>query len=138
MTKENTTIKAFIEAEKLEMNVSLAARNPYMDKQLPRNFYCTIRQAGRGNPRSMHVYFSQGSAHTNAPTLAEALDCLASDAAGVEHARSFEEWAEEYGYDTDSRKAEKTYRLCVDQASELRALLGHDAYEMLLYHTERL
>jgi len=138
MTKETTTIQAFIEAEQLEMTVSRTARNPHMIEQMPRNFDCTIRQVGRGNPRSMHVYFSQGSAHTKAPTLAEVLDCLASDASGIENALSFEDWANEYGCDTDSRKAEKTYHICQEQAEDLRNLLGRDAYKTLLYHTERL
>lgn len=138
MTKETTTIQAFIAAEQLEMTVSRTARNPHMIEQMPRNFDCTIRQVGRGNPQSMRVHFSQGAAHTKAPTLAEVLSCLASDASGIENACSFEDWAGDYGYDADSRKAEKTYHICQEQAEDLRNLLGHDAYETLLYHTEWL
>jgi hypothetical protein len=72
------------------------------------------------------------------PTLGEVLDCLASDAASVDNARSFEDWASDFGYDTDSRKAKRTYKTCEKQAAKLKALLGDEAYEQLLYHTERL
>lgn len=72
------------------------------------------------------------------PTLADVLDCLALDAAGFDDARDFEDWAAEFGYDTDSRKAEAVYRLCGEQAKELRHVLGATAYSELLYDTERL
>ena len=41
-----------------------------------------------------------------APALHDVLHCLVLDA-GVLDAGSFEEWASEYGYETDSRSAEK-------------------------------
>jgi hypothetical protein len=39
-------------------------------------------------------------------------------------AGGFEDWASNFGYDTDSRKAEATYRACLDNALKLRAALG--------------
>lgn len=109
--------------------------------------YYSIKQYCRGWVRSgfdwrtkpLELYFSQGSAHTEPPTLADVLDCLASDAAGYNQAGGqFEEWCSEYGYDSDSRKAEKTFRAVQQQARDLKALLGNDAYEELLFQTERL
>lgn len=70
------------------------------------------------------------------PVVADVLDCLASDANGIN--QSFEEWASDLGYDTDSRKAERTYQTCQKQARELRQLLGAAAFEELLYRTERM
>jgi len=72
------------------------------------------------------------------PDLACVLDSLASDASSYENARNFDEWASEYGYDTDSRKAEKTYRSVGDQAKELLHLLGREVYEILVWKVERL
>lgn len=43
----------------------------------------------------------------------------------------FEEWAEELGYDTDSRKAESIYRACLEIALKLRAGIGEDAMSEL-------
>lgn len=102
--------------------------------------------------RSFSFYFSQGSTHTQDPTLADVLDCLASDASGYENAivdakqkqswgflrLTFESWASEYGYDTDSRKAEKTFRAIKRQAEQLKRTIDVEAYEELLYNVERL
>ena len=60
------------------------------------------------------------------PTLTDVMGCLCADASGYDSARTFEEWAGEYGYDTDSRKAESTYRTIGEQAKQLRHLLGDD------------
>ena len=138
MDTQTITLDQFITEQQLVMSVRPIKRNPHIQEQMPRNFECTIEFEGRGYHEPLTVYFSQGSAHKKPPTLAEVLDCLASDASGVDNAQSFEDWASEYGYDTDSRKAEATYRICEKQAQELKALLGRDAYTQLLYNTERL
>ncbi len=57
------------------------------------------------------------------PELADVLHSLASDS-DVLDASTFEEWASELGYDTDSRQAEKTYRACLEIALKLRSALG--------------
>lgn len=51
--------------------------------------------------------------------------------ADVLDAGGFEEWASEYGYDADSRKAEKIYRDCLDLALKLRAGLGDEGLRAL-------
>jgi hypothetical protein len=40
------------------------------------------------------------------------------------HDQSFEEWASTFGYDNDSRKAEKIYRLCADRYHEVTKLIS--------------
>lgn len=85
------------------------------------------------------ILFSQGIAIKDPPTVEDVLNCVSSDVAGYENARSFEDWASEYGYDTDSRKAEKIYKEIGKQAEELKALLGDSGiYETLLWNTESL
>jgi len=37
---------------------------------------------------------------------------------------TYEDWADEYGYDRDSRKGEETYRICLEIGLKLRAALG--------------
>ena len=91
--------------------------------------------------RSMSFVFSKGFGHHGArPTAVEVLDCLASEAAGIENASDFEDWAAEYGYEADSRRAERTYKTTVQQAESLRRLLDWDtaAYQALLFDTESL
>lgn len=96
----------------------------------------TLRRSG--TDITMKVPFGMGSAHTAPPTVEQVLDCVASDSAGYENARTFEEWAGEYGYDTDSRRAERTYRQVKKQAVKLCWFLGEVLYKDLLWETERL
>lgn len=93
----------------------------------------------RVNPRSLAAAeYLDAVRNKYRPDLASVLDCLASDASGIENARDFEDWASDYGYDTDSRSAEQTYNTCRGQARALLKLLGREAYEVLLWETERL
>jgi hypothetical protein len=54
------------------------------------------------------------------------LDALVSDAWSYETADSFEDFAAEFGYDEDSRKAEKIYNACGEVAAWLDEFLGGD------------
>jgi hypothetical protein len=62
------------------------------------------------------------------PEAESLLDCLKLDASGPD---TFEEWASEYGYDTDSRQAEATFRACQDNSRRLKSLLGREAFAEL-------
>lgn len=93
------------------------------------HYKCRIQQYRRG----FTLYFSQGSGHTAEPTLADVLSCIADDAAGYENAGSFEDWAAELGFDTDSRKAEKIYRTTKRQSEQLKRVIGADNYAYLIW-----
>ena len=43
----------------------------------------------------------------------------------------------ECGYDTDSIEAKKIYRLVEKEATDLKTFLGKEAYDQLLWETER-
>lgn len=51
--------------------------------------------------------------------------------AGVIDYSSFEEWADDYGYDVDSRKAESTYQACLKIGLALRSGLGDEGLRQL-------
>jgi len=82
----------------------------------------TLRYQGR----QLTVPFFMGSALDREPTAADVLSCLVSDANAVEQARDFEDFCHDFGYDTDSRKAEKIYRQLETQAPKVRRFLGDD------------
>lgn len=48
------------------------------------------------------------------PLLPDVLECLKTDAQSVIDGQSFEEWCQEGGWDTDSRRAEKAYNTSKD------------------------
>jgi len=58
-----------------------------------------------------------------APTAAEIMYCLISEASAIDHP-TYESWASEFGYDEDSRKGEAIYRACLAIGLKLRAALG--------------
>lgn len=62
------------------------------------------------------------------PTLEDVLSCLLMDASSYDDSRNFEDWASDYGYDTDSRTAERAYQTIAEQSKQLRHLLGNDRY----------
>ncbi len=127
-------IAKFIAAYHVRMTVEYADSNPHMaNSETMNHFKCTLKR-GR---RQLSLIFSQGFGIHGEPTAADVLDCLASDANGLDNAGSFEEWANEFGYDTDSRKAERAYHAIERQASALQSLLGAEGYTQLLYGTER-
>ena len=74
--------------------------------------------------------FWTGSARGNPETF-DAAYCILSDASGVENAWDFEDWASNYGWDTDSRKAERIYRACQAVARNVKRLLGDDLAELI-------
>ena len=64
------------------------------------------------------------------PKPAEVLATCCAD--GIEaHEQSYEDWAGTFGYDTDSRKAEKIYSECREQYFKVIAIIGKDNAEKL-------
>lgn len=64
------------------------------------------------------------------PDPLDVLYSLTMDSDVLDYA-GFEYWASEYGYDADSRKAESTYRACLEIALKLRAAIGGAGLESL-------
>jgi hypothetical protein len=132
------TLKQFIAKNKIRMSVAWTDSNPNMsadDKWMAsaRHFSCVLKRGSK----QLTIPFSQGSLIEQEPTAADVLSCLISDSSSVETA-DFEDWCREFGYDTDSRKAEKTYQTCLNQRDKLVSFLGADAFEDLLRNTETL
>ena len=91
--------------------------------------------------RTLETEWRQGLGIETSPTdtPAEVLDALVSDAWSVESARDFDDWALDFGYDTDSRKAFATYEACQRIAEDLATFLGDPAdVEYLATEVERI
>ena len=136
MATDTVTIENLIESNHITLTATRWHENPNMDDSRDMDHWKVTLRFGRAR---MTIYFSKGYGHHGAePTADEVLDCLASDAGGVENSNSFADWCGEYGYDEDSRKAEKTYKACRHNSNRLRSFLGDDLFEQLLWNTERL
>lgn len=67
--------------------------------------------------------YKAGIAHQTIPTAVDIFQALVNDARSVV-GETFETWADNMGYDTDSRKAEETFRACLDTRLWLEAYIG--------------
>jgi hypothetical protein len=97
--------------------------------------YPNLRQWGwvvelRYQGRRMEIPFWQGLGHEKPPTLADVITCLAFDAQSAS-GQTFETWAEDLGYDTDSRKALHIFEEVRDQAARFQQLLGEALFDEL-------
>ena len=128
-------MKQFVNRNRVRIFCDWADDNPNMpDWKDANHFKCTLKMG----KKQMTLYFSQGYGINGEPEAASVLDCLASDANCIDNAQTFVAWASELGYDPDSRKAEKIFKVCEKQAEKLKNFLGDDLYEDLLYNTENL
>jgi hypothetical protein len=78
-----------------------------------------------------YIHFDSGKNAPLAftPALVDVLYCLVSDADALNYT-SFEEWADSFGYEKDSRSAEATYNACIENALKVRQLIDLDAAQI--------
>jgi hypothetical protein len=131
-------IEDFVAACAIKMQceeVDLAADDRFRaaDPWAPGHYRCRLRS----NHRVGRITITLGS-DDGPPELSDVLEVLAADAAVVDEAQSFEDWAIQLGFDPDSRYAERLYRAAQRQACRLRELLGDEYYSRLLWETKRL
>lgn len=160
METDKVTIEQFIERNRISLKADWTDHNPNMaDSENMDHWKVTLARKDAVPRRTasgvdllkniktvarMTLYFSRGYGNEGKdPTAEEVLDCLASDAAGIENAAGlltepdFEDWCSEYGFEADSRKAEQTFKACVHQARRLKTFLGDELYAQLLWDIER-
>lgn len=111
---------------KIRAEVKFGARMPYSEQdewQRGANGYTvTLRYQGRRHTTD----FWTGSAWTREPTAADVLACQITEAGRGE--RSFEEYCDDLGYDSDSRKAHADWEACQATSREMRRFLGAEMY----------
>lgn len=125
------TMQQFIEQHTITLNATRTDRNPDMSDFEGDHWRVTLKRPGR----RMSLFFSKGYGHGGAPpTAEEVLECLRSDA--CTDGDTFEEFCFSLGYDSDSRKAEKSYKAAQRQTDKLRRFLGADLFTDLLQTEE--
>lgn len=91
-----------------------------------------------GPKGEMTLYFTMGSGHRmrlsgstsddregpRPPNVRDVVHALLSDTESINACHDFEDWADEMGFDSDSRSAERTYNICLEQDKKLHRILG--------------
>ena len=141
---QDTNRQAIIDNLGMALEASPAHSNPSMDSDTEMDHWSV--KLTRPHCPSMTLFYSMGTGLRRQPTnhelialhdeeraaglipvkpqLIDILYCLIADSDALDY--TFEEWCDNLGYDTDSRKAEHTFRLCCDQTKQIKRLLGDD------------
>jgi hypothetical protein len=90
-------------------------------------YTCTLMY----NNKQMTIPFFMGSAHTSEPKKTDVIPCLLSDYSIVKSSRHFEDFCDNLGYDSDSRKAEKIYNDTKRQAEKFENMFGEEGIQQL-------
>ncbi len=85
-----------------------------------KGFSAALRNDAEGRARRVPIL----------PKIEDVIYSLLMDASVLD-CGGFEDWAAEFGYETDSRKAEKLYRDCLESALKLRSAIGESALSEL-------
>ena len=121
------TLDEFITQHGIELKeIRRVEENPYMDSDHPMYHYLMTLSMG---DREFCAYLSMGTGWTREPSVSNLLECLILDASGVDRSQSFEDWADEYGYDPDSRKAKRLYKTIEVESLRLKEFFGDDLFE---------
>lgn len=86
-----------------------------------------------GYPARFHHWargFSGDKTQPILPSQIDVIHSLVTDSDVIDY-RNFEEWANEFGYDPDSRSGEKVYNACLQIALGMRAGIGEAGMQTL-------
>lgn len=99
----------------------------------------TLRLTNGGLGTWMTLPWKQGVGITRDPEVVTVFDVMIRDAWGYENADGFEDWAMEYGYNVDSREAERIYGTVKELANDFLDFIGgKPELEKLALKFERL
>lgn len=128
--------KNFVQENKITMSCEQVESNPNInDKNWNANHYKVTFKYGK---KQLTTYFSQGLGHKKDPVIEDVLDSLAMDAYTYINKDTFKDFCSNFGYDEDSRSAEKTYNLILNQSKKLENFLGVELFKKLINEYERL
>lgn len=128
MQTDTVSIAQFVADHGITISSERTSLNHSMPDSRNMDHWKVTLRMGR---KRMTLTFSMGYGHGgHSPEVEDVLDCLASDASSA--GMGFNEFCDEFGYDSDSRSAERTYKALEHQDKRLRNFLGMDLYAALL------
>jgi len=113
--------------EEFEYFTGLGHRKPHASKMAK----ISARSLAKVSKRMLawEQHYKKWPDQPQQPHAADVLHSLIMDASAAE--QTFESWCNEYGYDTDSRKALATYEACQQNADKLRRVFSRDVLAQL-------
>ena len=129
-----TSLQKRIDELGITMDLRVAKTNPYMKDMGPGAHHYRVTLKAPGG-RVLRTPFSTGIGWERDPTVADVLECLLSDAAGIENAEfNLGEWLADYSLDNNSGNHAMFNRV-ENQTRALRDFLGN-YYSAWLWETE--
>ncbi len=120
----------------LTMHVEETDDNPFWGKTEfdavypPTHWKVTLSSDNGAAP--MTIIYSMGNAYKGKePTLYQVLECLHAETL-PDPLMTFEDWADTYGWDSDSRKAEAIFKKCRQNSEHLFALMGAETHSLFM------
>ena len=137
MDETKKAVDNYLSAIQARFSAVYVRKNSTAHSTLPGSFRWSVafQRVGRGASEPVDFDFYMGSAHVGrnkqpkAPSACEVLYCLISDAQAI--GQCFEGWAYERGFDPDSRRAERTYQACREEAQKLARVFTADERKAL-------
>lgn len=111
------------------------------DKYVHNKFLVTVTNTETGEQANFDFYGSYHDYTNNVVELKErdllnSFECFISD--GIAGLDSFESFCDNFGYDQDSRAAEKIYKECIKSAEKLESVIQVDLYDFANELQEKL
>lgn len=108
------TLEYLMQCDRITIDVYEVSERPdnfFDDIAGSRHFQFTIHDGGRNGQTVYTGYYSQGPGITGRPSEVDIFAAVLKDCDNAD--QDFEDWADDLGFDSDSRKAEKIWRQCV-------------------------
>jgi hypothetical protein len=125
--------KQFAEENHIKIRSERIGSRPdgLMDQNM--NHWRVTLQRGR---QRMTLYYSMGYGLSGEPQVGDVLECLALDASMIDSSRGFEDWCRDLGFNEDSRKVWKMYKVTEKDRDKLYYFLGEGLYDELLWNVQ--
>lgn len=135
--EKQQTIAEFIAKHGFKTECVRTDSNPNMENSRDMDHWRVTLKRKQGRVwEQMTIVFSMGFAHNGKqPGADDVLNCIALDSGALE--MSFGDFCSEFGYDEDSRKAERTWEACKKQGEDFESAFGRELL-IELQNCERL
>jgi hypothetical protein len=138
MKTKTVTVSEYVKNEGIISTARLVGRETFPnDVTKADHWKVTFSKIRCGVPKRLTVDYYMGIGHEGeAPKTEDVLDSLAMDAQA--YWLDFDGFCDEFGYDKDSRKAEKIYNACRHNSARLERFCGDSFGLRRLMDCERL